>query len=78
MKQFLLVYLGLKKHHIGPTLGATDLVFGRHNGVDGVGDVRANAGEVCASVEEQVECLLALATDPGVLANGWSGWRPWL
>jgi DNA-dependent protein kinase catalytic subunit len=40
--------------------------------------VRANAGEVCASVEEQVECLLALATDPGVLANGWSGWRPWL
>ena len=58
--------------------GMTDLVFGRHNGVDGVGDVRANAGEVCASVEEQVECLLALATDPGVLANGWSGWRPWL
>ena len=31
--------------------GMTDLVFGRHNGVDGVGDVRANAGEVCASVE---------------------------
>jgi DNA-dependent protein kinase catalytic subunit len=58
--------------------GMTDLVFGRHNGVDGVGDVRANAREVCASVEEQVECLLALATDPGVLANGWSGWRPWL
>ena len=28
-QKILLVYLGLKKHHIGPTLGATDLVFGR-------------------------------------------------
>jgi DNA-dependent protein kinase catalytic subunit len=40
--------------------------------------VRASAGEVCSSVEEQVECLLELATDPLVLATAWSGWRPWL
>ena len=53
--------------------GMRDLVFGGT-----AGDVRARAGAVCASVEEQVECLLALATDPGVLASGWSGWRPWL
>ena len=56
--------------------GMRDLVFGGTAG--GGGDVRARAGAICASVEEQVECLLALATDPGVLASGWSGWRPWL
>ena len=53
-----------------------DLVFGGTAG--DTRDVRARAGAICASVEEQVECLLALATDPGVLASGWSGWRPWL
>jgi len=40
--------------------------------------VRSGAGEVCGSVEEQVACLLELATDPLVLATAWSGWRPWL
>ena len=57
--------------------GMRDLVFGGTAGAQR-GDVRARAGAICASVEEQVECLLALATDPGVLASGWSGWRPWL
>lgn len=57
--------------------GMRDLVFGGTAGARR-GDVRARAGAICASVEEQVECLLALATDPGVLASGWSGWRPWL
>lgn len=35
-------------------------------------------GKACGSVEEQVERLLRLATDPLVLATSWSGWRPWL
>ena len=38
----------------------------------------ASARETCDSVEEQVACLLELATDPLVLATAWSGWRPWL
>ena len=35
-------------------------------------------GKACGSVEEHVERLLRLATDPLVLATSWSGWRPWL
>ena len=32
----------------------------------------------CRDIEEQVEALLELATNPEVLAVSWSGWRPWL
>lgn len=32
----------------------------------------------CASVTEQAACLVDLATDPGILAHTWGGWRPWL
>ena len=41
---------------------------------------RRAAGDAlrCDSVEQQVACLLELATDPLVLATSWSGWRPWL
>ena len=55
--------------------GMRDLVFGGTAGAQTGGRARVR---ICASVEKQVECLLALATDPGVLASGWSGWRPWL
>lgn len=62
------------------TAGAGARDGGGKGGDGGVaaGGVRATAGEVCGSVEEQVECLLDLATDPLVLATAWSGWRPWL
>ena len=44
------------------------------------GAARRAAGDAlrCDSVEQQVACLLELATDPLVLATSWSGWRPWL
>lgn len=40
-------------------------------------DDRSKAGHVCENVEEQVKCLMEMATDPNVLANSWSGWKAW-
>ena len=28
--------------------------------------------------EEQVDCLLDQATDPGILGRTWAGWRPFV
>ena len=56
--------------------GLREIVLGTTPGP--VKSRRAAAGETCGSVEEQVRCLLELATDPLVLATAWSGWRPWL
>lgn len=39
---------------------------------------RAKVGERCASVEEQVACLIDLATDPNILGRTWGGWEPWV
>ena len=36
------------------------------------------AGWRCANVEQQVECLVELATDPNVLARQYIGLAPWL
>ena len=67
--------------------GLCDAVLGRGGDAPGEANALAGgrrtkarlaAGETCASVEEQMACLLELATDPVVLATSWSGWRPWL
>lgn len=39
---------------------------------------RAQVGERCASVEEQVACLIDHATDPNILGRTWVGWEPWV
>lgn len=41
-------------------------------------NVRANVGEYCASVTEQVNCLIDQATDPHILAKTFIGWAPYL
>ena len=39
---------------------------------------RAEIGERCSSVEEQVVCLIDHATDPNILGRTWQGWEPWI
>ncbi|KAI9262203.1 hypothetical protein BDA99DRAFT_438677 [Phascolomyces articulosus] len=39
-------------------------------------NIRARIGEKCASVQEQVRCLIDLATDPHILGHTWAGWSP--
>ena len=36
---------------------------------------RAEIGERCSSVEEQVVCLIDHATDPNILGRTWQGWE---
>jgi DNA-dependent protein kinase catalytic subunit len=52
--------------------GLQRLIIGDDDGV------RAQAGETCKDVDEQVECLMDMATDPRILANSWTGWKSWL
>jgi len=40
--------------------------------------VRAKYGEVCPSVQAQIECLIDMATDPDILGRCWSGWHSWI
>ena len=40
--------------------------------------VRAKVGAVCKSVDEQVMCLIELATDLNVLGRQYSGLETWL
>ena len=39
---------------------------------------RAQIGEKCASVSEQVEALVDLASDPNVLGRMYGGWASWI
>jgi DNA-dependent protein kinase catalytic subunit len=39
---------------------------------------RAGVGRQCASVREQVDCLIDMATDPTLLGRTYQGWRPWI
>ena len=39
---------------------------------------RAQVGERCCSVEEQIACLIDHATDPNILGRTWQGWEPWV
>lgn len=41
-------------------------------------DVRARKGSDLLSVEEQVDCLLDLATDRNVLGRMYPGYQPWI
>lgn len=41
-------------------------------------NVRARVGERCASVKEQVDCLVDQATDPNILGRTYGGWAPWI
>jgi len=52
---------------------AVDYIMGK-KGVN----KRADVGERCSSVEEQVDVLLDHATDPVILAQTWYGWAPYL
>ncbi|KAI8930349.1 hypothetical protein BC831DRAFT_508515 [Entophlyctis helioformis] len=40
-------------------------------------DPRARVGQQCASVREQVQCLIDQATDPNILGRAWVGWSSW-
>ncbi|KAI1315202.1 hypothetical protein EDD11_001140 [Mortierella claussenii] len=40
--------------------------------------VRARHGEVCGSVQGQVECLIDMATDLDILGRAWVGWMSWV
>ncbi|KAI9491166.1 hypothetical protein BDB00DRAFT_874560 [Zychaea mexicana] len=39
-------------------------------------NIRARVGERCSTVQEQVRCLIDLATDPAILGRTWVGWSP--
>ena len=39
---------------------------------------RAQAGDQCDSVEEQIACLIDHATDSNILGRTWAGWEPWV
>jgi len=52
--------------------GLQRLILGDDNGA------RARAGKMCEDVEQQVECLMDMATDPRILANSWTGWKAWM
>ncbi|KAJ4461737.1 putative DNA-dependent protein kinase catalytic subunit [Paratrimastix pyriformis] len=41
-------------------------------------NLRARLGDRCASVGEQVDCLLDQATDDNVIGRAWKGWCSWL
>lgn len=41
-------------------------------------NLRANVGEYCESVTEQVNCLIDQATDPHILSKTFIGWAPYL
>jgi len=41
-------------------------------------NIRAMAEVQCSSVEEQVACLIDLATDANILGRTWQGWEPWV
>ena len=66
--------------------GLRDAVLGRGETLRGGERARgrkkdrseARRGGDVRLVDQQMACLLELATDPVVLAASWSGWRPWL
>ena len=41
-------------------------------------NIRAMAEVQCSSVEEQVACLIDLATDANILGRTYQGWEPWV
>eukprot|EP01105_Mastigella_eilhardi_P003802 TRINITY_DN1496_c0_g1_i7.p1 TRINITY_DN1496_c0_g1~~TRINITY_DN1496_c0_g1_i7.p1 ORF type:complete len:3703 (-),score=882.72 TRINITY_DN1496_c0_g1_i7:1157-12265(-) len=41
-------------------------------------NARARIGGRCASVQEQIDCLVDQATDPNILGRTWVGWSPWM
>ena len=41
-------------------------------------NIRAAVEVHCSSVEEQVACLIDLATDTNILGRTWQGWEPWV
>ena len=41
-------------------------------------DTRAKLPPSGLSVDQQVDCLLDLATDPNILGRVFTGWEPWM
>ncbi len=41
-------------------------------------NIRARVGARCASVKEQVDCLVDQATDPNILGRTYWGWAPFI
>ena len=54
-----------------PSLRAILMGDRRHN-------KRAQAGQRCDSVEEQIACLIDHAADSNILGRTWAGWEPWV
>ena len=40
--------------------------------------IRATLPECGLTVDQQVTCLVDLATDPNILGRFWAGWEPWM
>lgn len=40
--------------------------------------IRAKVGATCKDTNEQVQCLIDLATDKAVLGTAWAGWQSYL
>jgi DNA-dependent protein kinase catalytic subunit len=41
-------------------------------------NIRARVGDTCEDVNEQVQCLIDLATDKSILGVAWSGWQSFM
>jgi len=45
---------------------------------DRVDNIRARLPATSLTADQQVACLIDLATDPNVLGRAWAGWGPWM
>ena len=45
---------------------------------DRADNVRATLPSSGLTVDQQVDCLVDLATDPNILGRFWAGWEPWM
>jgi len=45
---------------------------------DRVDNVRATHPGTGLTVDQQLDCLIDLATDPNILGRLWIGWEPWM
>ncbi|KNC81333.1 hypothetical protein SARC_06333 [Sphaeroforma arctica JP610] len=46
---------------------------------DAAVNVRATLGSnTTLTIEQQVDCLIDIATDPNILGHTWEGWEPWM
>jgi len=41
-------------------------------------NIRASLPACGLTADQQVDCLIDLATDPNILGRSWVGWEPWM